>query len=115
MNNTGSFVPLDNGAERQFVVIGDTITPSDPFEYMDPKLTDADKAEQVGFDSLWIQNESEAKDLCEWMTGQWSRQQKVVTLETFINPLLQVGDVVEISYPLSGLYSSEDTSPPSVG
>jgi hypothetical protein len=115
MNNTGAFVPLDNGAERQFVVIGDTINTSDPYEYMDPKLTDADKAEQVGFDSIWIQNETEAKQLAEWMTGQWSRQQKVVTLETFINPLLQVGDVVEISYPLSGLYSSEDTAPPSVG
>jgi len=115
MNNSGSFVPLDNGGEKQFIVIGDTVTPSDPYEYMDPKLTDADKAEQVGFDSVWIQNESEAKALAIWMTDQWSKQQKVVTLQTFINPLLQIGDVVEISYPLSGLYSSEDTSPPSVG
>jgi hypothetical protein len=115
MNNSGAFTALDNGAERQFVVVGDTIVPSDPYEYMDPKLTDADKAEQVGFDSVWIQNETEAKDLAEWMTGQWARQQKVVSLETFINPLLQVGDVVEISYPLSGLYSSEDSSPPVVG
>jgi hypothetical protein len=115
MNNTGVFTALDNGQERQFIVVGDYINPSDPYEYMDPKLTDADKAEQVGFDSVWIQKESEAKQLADWMTSQWSHQQKVITIDTFINPLLQVGDVVEVSYPSSNLYSSEDLSPPSIG
>jgi hypothetical protein len=115
MNNTGAFTPLDNGAERQFLVVGDYVGPSDPYDYMDPKLTDADKAEQVSFESVWIQKESEAKSLANWMTDQWSHQQKVITLQTFINPLLPVGDVVEISYPLNKLYSSEDTSPPAIG
>jgi hypothetical protein len=47
------------------------------------------------------------------MTAQWSRQQKVISLETFINPIIQIGDVVEISYPNNGIYSSEDSSIPS--
>ena len=42
------------------------------------------------------------------MTKQWSKQQKVVTLETFLNPIIQIGDIVEISYPDNGLYSSEN-------
>jgi hypothetical protein len=115
MNNTGAFTALDNGAEKQFLVVGDYLGPSDPYEYMDPNLTDADKAEQVGFDSIWIQKESEAKALADWITKQWSHQQKVLTIETFINPILQIGDVVEVSYPSIGLYSSEDTFPPSTG
>ena len=115
MNNTGAFTPLDNGAERQFIVVGDYLGPNDPYEYMDPKLTDADKAEQIGFESVWIQKESEAKNLADWITKQWSNQQRVLTIDTFINPILQIGDVVEVSYPLNNLYSSEDTNPPYVG
>lgn len=115
MNNTGAFTALDNGAEKQFLVVGDYLGPADPYEYMDPNLTDADKAEQIGFDSVWIQKESEAKALADWITKQWSHQQKVLTLETFINPTLQIGDVVEVSYPSIDLYSSEDTAPPSIG
>jgi hypothetical protein len=111
MNNTGAFADLANGQEKSFVVVGNQITPSDSFEYIDPKLTDEDKAEGIAFDSVWIQKESEAESLSKWITGQWSKQQKVVSVETFINPLIQIGDVVEISYPSSQLYSSEDTNP----
>lgn len=113
LNNTGSFTALANNEEKQFVVVGNSIVSSDSFEYMDPKLSDSDKLEQVGFDSTWIQRETEAKALSEWMTEQWSKQQKVVSVQTFLNPTIQIGDVVEISYPNNGLYSSEDVSIPS--
>jgi len=112
LNNTGAFTALANDQEKQFVVIGNSIVPSDSFEYIDPSLSEADKQEIIGFDSTWIQRETEAKDLATWMAGQWSKQQKVVSLETFLNPLVQIGDVVEISYPNNGLYSSEDSSIP---
>ena len=113
MNNSGAFTELANGKEKQFIVVGDFVVPSDQFEYIDPALSDIDKQEQIGFESTWIQNESEAKSLANWISNQWSKQQKVITLETFINPLLQIGDVIEISYPLNKIYSSEDTSIPS--
>ena len=113
LNNTGSFTALANNEEKQFVIVGNSIVSSDSFEYIDPTLSDSDKMEQIGFDSTWIQRETEAIALSEWMTGQWSKQQKVVSLEIFLNPTIQIGDVVEISYPNNGLYSSEDTSIPS--
>ena len=113
MNNSGAFASLANGEEKSFTVVGDFIVPSDPFEYMDPTLTDLDKQEQVGFTSTWIQRETEARDLAKWMTEQWSKQQRVITLETFINPLIQIGDVIEISYPENKIYSSEDIGIPS--
>lgn len=113
INNTGTFTDLANSAEKQFIVVGNSIVPSDPFEYIDPSLTDEQKKEIVGFDSTWIQKESEAIELCKFMTEQWSRQQKVVSIDTFLNPLIQIGDIVEISYPNNDLYSSEDSSIPS--
>jgi hypothetical protein len=113
LNNTGSFTALANNEEKQFVIVGNSIVSSDSFEYIDPKLSDADKMEQIGFDSTWIQRETEARSLSEWMTDQWSKQQKVVSLQTFLNPTIQIGDVVEISYPANGLYSSEDSAIPS--
>lgn len=112
LNNTGAFTALANEEEKQFAVIGNKIVPSDAFEYMDPTLTDAQKQEIIGFDSTWIQRETEAKDLASWMSTQWSRQQKVVSLQTFLNPIIQIGDVVEISYPNNEIYSSEDSSIP---
>jgi hypothetical protein len=112
LNNTGAFTALANEQEKQFTVVGNFIVSADSFEYMDPTLTDAQKQEIIGFDSTWIQRESEAKDLASWMSAQWSKQQKVISLETFINPLVQIGDVVEISYPNNEIYSSEDSSIP---
>ena len=113
MNNTGAFTELANGQEKSFIVVGDQVIPSDPFEYMDPNLTDIQKAEQIGFDSIWIQKESEAKALSDWITKQWAHQQKVLTIDTLLNPLLQIGDIIEVSYPANNLYSSEDANPPS--
>ena len=112
LNNTGAFTDLANNQEKQFIVVGNSIVPSDSFEYMDPGLSEADKQEQIGFDSTWIQKESEAKELSEWITTQWSKQQKVLSLETFINPLIQIGDVVEVSYPNNKIYSTEDAQIP---
>lgn len=112
MNNTGAFTSLADGKAKEFIVVGDFIDNSDQFEYMKPGLTDEEKQDQVGFESTWIQKEDEAKELADWMTNQWSMQQKVLTMQTFVNPLLQVGDIIEVSYPSNNIYSSEDLSVP---
>jgi hypothetical protein len=111
LNNTGTFTALANEDEKQFIVVGNSIVPSDSFEYIDPALTDAEKQEMIGFDSTWIQRESEAKDLSKWMTEQWSKQQRVITLQTFLNPIIQIGDIIQISYPNNKIYSEEDILP----
>ena len=109
LNNTGAFVALADGGEKSFIVVGETIAPLDPFEYIDPELSSTKNDEQVAFESTWIQKEIEAKKLSEWMRTQWSKQQTVLTLEIFANPIVEIGDVVEISYPNNLVYSSEDS------
>jgi hypothetical protein len=111
LNNTGAFTDLANSREKQFIVVGNSIVPSDSFEYIDPDTSESDKQEVIGFDSTWIQREDDAKSLAKWMAGQWAKQQKVLTLETFINPTIQIGDIIQVSYPLNKIFSEEDTLP----
>lgn len=108
LNNTGAFTDLANSREKQFIVVGNSIVSSDSFEYIDPDTSEADKQEIIGFDSTWIQREDDAKALAKWMAGQWAKQQKVLTLETFINPIIQIGDIIQVSYPGNKIYSEED-------
>ena len=111
LNNAGTFVPLADGQTRSFQVVGDQIVATDPFEYIDPEIAKLKDIEIIGFDSTWIQKEQEAKHLSDWMKDQWSRQQLSIDIQCFPNPLIQVGDMVEISYPLNSVYSSDDTIP----
>jgi len=111
LNNAGTFVALADGQTKSFQVIGDQIVATDPYEYIDPAKAKLKDIEIIGFDSTWIQKEEEAKNLSEWMEGQWSKQQSSIDIQCFPNPLIQVGDLVEISYPLNSIYSSDDTIP----
>jgi hypothetical protein len=109
LNNTGAFVDLADGGQKSFIVVGETVAPLDPFEYLDPDLSATKNDEQVAFESMWIQKESEAKELSKWMRTQWSKQQTVIQIDVFPNPIIETGDVVEISYPNNMVYSTEDT------
>lgn len=108
LNNTGTFIDFTDGGEKSFIVVGETIAPLDPFEYIEPDLTSTKNEEQVAFESTWIQREDEAKKLSNWMRTQWSKQQTVIDVDVFPNPLIEIGDIVEISYPSNLIYSSED-------
>jgi hypothetical protein len=111
MNNSGAFTPLSDGTEKRFTVIGDYVQTKDAFEYIDSSISEEDKKQGIAFDSTWIQKDSEAKALHDWIRKQWSKQQRVVEIDTFFNPLIEIGDVVEVSYPSNGIYSSEDSVP----
>ena len=111
LNNTSAPIALADDTVKRFQVIGDGINPGDSLTYIDPEFANVTAKDQLAFDSLWVQKETEAKQLSDWMRTQWSKQQAVITMEVFSNPLLQIGDIIEISYPSNGLYSSEDTIP----
>ena len=38
-----------------------------------------------------------------WIKNQWSKQQRVVDLQVFGNPLISVGDIITIKYPNNDL------------
>jgi hypothetical protein len=107
MNNSGTFVPLDDSNLYSFSIIGNYIVTTGQHEYVSNTLSETTVAEPVIFESSWIQSEADAKSLTTWIQGQWSKQQQVVTLETFGNPLISVGDVVSINYPSNDFDGTE--------
>lgn len=57
--------------------------------------------------SQWIQSEGAAQALGDWIVSQWSGGNDQVEVESFGNPLLQIGDLVSINYPSKSM--SPDT------
>ena len=103
LNNAGTFIPLDDSRFASFSIIGNTLVQSGQNEYLDKTINEFTVPEQVTFESVWIQKESDAKSLSDWIKGQWSKKQSVCEMEVFSNPLISVGDIVTINYPSNGL------------
>jgi hypothetical protein len=103
LNNAGTFVPLADSKFASFSVIGNTLVQSGQNEYLDKTINEFTVPEQVTFESVWIQRESDAKSLSDWIKVQWSKKQSVCELDIFSNPLISVGDIVTINYPANGL------------
>ena len=103
LNNAGTFIPLDDSRFASFSIIGNTLVQSGQNEYLDKTINEFTVPEQVTFESVWIQRESDAKSLSKFIKDQWSKKQSVCELEVFSNPLISVGDIVTINYPSNGL------------
>lgn len=103
LNNSGTFVPLDDSDLYSFSVVGNYIVVSGQHEYVSNTLSENTIPEPVIFESSWIQSESDAKNLTTWIQEQWSKKQQVIDLEVFSNPLISVGDIIAINYPSNGL------------
>lgn len=103
INNSGTFVPLDDSDLYSFSVVGNYIVVSGQHEYVSNTLSENTIPEPVIFESSWIQTESDAKNLTTWIQDQWSKKQQVIDLEVFSNPLISVGDIISVNYSSNGL------------
>lgn len=57
----------------------------------------------IEFESRWIQDYDSARDLVKWVRDGFGKNSEMYTLEVFGNPLIEVGDVVEVVWPEKGL------------
>jgi hypothetical protein len=103
INNAGTYVPLDDSSINSFSVIGNYLVTSGEHEYKDSTINEYTDPDPVVFESQWIQKESDAKSISNWIKNLWSKQQSVVTMQVFGNPLVSVGDVITINYPSNNL------------
>lgn len=99
INNAGTWVPLDDSSINSFSVIGNYVVTSGQHEYTDKTINEYSNPEPVIFQSSWIQKEDDAKAVSNWIKTLWSKQQSVVNMQVFGNPLVSVGDVLTINYP----------------
>lgn len=78
------------------------IAPSDP-EILEKVIDSANMSEVVQLDSNWIQSKESANKLVTTIARGIDIFSQDVSIDIFGNPLIQVGDVVELSYNLAGL------------
>lgn len=56
--------------------------------------------------SVWIQTKSMANAVANWVKAHWASGCDEQEVEIFGNPLIQLGDVVEVDYPDKNMFSS---------
>lgn len=108
LNNAGTFMPLAGGPHT-YSIWGNYVSEPGAQEYSEDlyAANTYTSPDPVTFESKWIQNESDAKSLASFIKNQWSKQQSVVELEVFGNPLVSVGDIITINYPKNNLTGTE--------
>lgn len=102
INNSSAPVPISDTSQGiQLMVIGRQVVVGENRELVSGEKYVND--EPVIVESSWIQNESDAQRLANWLGLQWKDNNLVVYLEVFGNPFISVGDIVSIEYPRSGI------------
>lgn len=80
----------------------EVIAPSDP-EILEITIDPGNINEVVQIDSEWIQSFEAAKKMLRLIEKSIDGFSRTITIKTFGNPLIQVGDVISLSYYLKGL------------
>jgi hypothetical protein len=78
------------------------VAPSDP-SIIEVVIDPGNPSEAVQIDSEWIQSLDAAKKLMRLVEKSIDGFSRTVNIKIFGNPLIQVGDVVTLSYYLKGL------------
>lgn len=78
------------------------VAPSDP-EIIEAIIDPSNMSEVVQLDSEWIQSKSAANKMLKTVQMGIDGFSTVISLNIFGNPLIQVGDVVRLSYNLNGI------------
>lgn len=107
INNSAEYVALSDGNAADYFISGKTLSTSSPLEYTNYIENDNTIQEPVIFESTWIQTVTDAKNLADWIKNQWSKKQYILDMSIFGNPLISVGDIVEVNYPYQDLVSGQ--------
>jgi len=97
LNNSGTFIPLDDSEFYSFYILGKYISQSGQLEYVDNTAGEYTVKEPVIFESKWIQKQTDVVALADWIKNIWSVKQTIIQMSVFGNPLISVGDIITIS------------------
>ena len=108
-NNSSHMVFLHKEADdtNQFTInlnlwTHEIVAPSDP-EILELVIDPSNMSEVAQLDSEWVQSKRSAQRMLKVVSMGIEGFSKTVTLDIFGNPLIQVGDVVTLSYALNGI------------
>ena len=110
---TGQGVVVLNGTEnvngtdvnRHLLVYGTTVNEGEEQNIVskNDEAIIQQGAVELTFTSPWIQTEAMAQDLADWIVAHWSEPTDIKTADVWLNPALQVTDMVTVNYPQKGI------------
>lgn len=103
MNNTSGFVNLADGEYNSFQVVGNPVIQGGVVEYSTDDPNSKAKKYPIQFESTWIQSQTDAKELADWIIATQLNKGKSVSLSVFGNPLIEAGDIIAINYPIQDM------------
>lgn len=98
LNNSGTFVPLEDGEDYSFYIPGTGIGKFGEFQYSVDFDNEYNAEDPLIFQSNWIQKSGDAAALEKWIRSIWAKRQMTVKMNIFGNPLLSIGDIIRIKY-----------------
>lgn len=107
LNNSGTYIPLDDSQYYSFYILGKYISQSGEIEYVDNSAGEYSSQEPITFTSSWIQKNSDVVALANWIKNVWSKKQSVLDAAVFGNPLLSIGDIITVNYPYLQITTSQ--------
>ena len=107
LNNSTATVALEDGKYSSLYVLGNSITRSNPIDYNTYEGENSENKEFITFLSTWIQSQSDAEELAEWIKLNSLNKGRSINLTVFGNPLISAGDIVSINYPILEITPSD--------
>lgn len=110
LNKTATIIPLDDSNFSSFYILGNRIQRSGTIDYDTDRSENSENMESVIFQSSWIQSESAAKSLAEWIKKTVLNKGRSLEITLFGNPILSAGDIVSIRYPILGMTEAKEAT-----
>lgn len=102
LNGEDNGVVFGETVQQKMMLYGQLVIAEETKQKTVKSEEDIRKRGEVALDveSKWIQTESHAENYGQFIADKWGEPADNLTAEVFINPALQVGDVVTIDWPL---------------
>lgn len=98
----------DNSVDQKCVIYGRVVTQDE-----DEVVTVKDEAgirrrgeAALDIESEWIQSESAAQAIADWIVEHWGKGCDEVELDVFGNPFIQIGDIVSVNHPVANVFAA---------
>lgn len=101
INNSGMSTLVDSSLGTQINVIGNNLIKTAGIVYQDDQTNKYASQEPITFTSEWLQDQNDAIELSNFIKSQWSKNNTILELELFGNPLLSIYDVITVSHSFS--------------
>jgi len=98
INNAGMSTLVDSSLGTQINVIGNNLIKTAGIVYQEDETNKYASQEPISFTSEWLQDQADAVELSSFIKSQWSKNNIVLEMEVFGNPLLSVYDIITVSH-----------------